>query len=279
MLTFDFMGQHFYFSTIPKGVLRLVCVFLMIGIVGCAAPIQRQVLSYSIGDKSIDIVRYMKLERESIDSVSHVFVNLHENEDTSVKAAKKYLRKNGGVIYQLKQTGHRTITFSNETGSYRFDPNRMFTNEGTRKTLVRFGAFSKPAHQEIMTFSSFFIGVITKHHPRYVIALHNNTNDRYSAKSYASGNIYANDADAIHLNPLIDPDDFFFTTDSSLYRDLVRYEHNAVLQNNVDGVDDGSLSIYAGRKDIRYVNIEAEHKHKKEQFHMIQILCDSILTK
>ncbi|MFM9013487.1 MAG: M15 family peptidase, partial [Gemmatimonadota bacterium] len=47
-----------------------------------------------------------------------------------------------------------------------------------------------------------------------VVALHNNTPDRYTAASYAPGGPLAADAARVSLRPGGDPDDFFFVTDA-----------------------------------------------------------------
>jgi hypothetical protein len=45
-----------------------------------------------------------------------------------------------------------------------------------------------------------------------------------------------------------------------------------VLQHNTNAVDDGSLSIFYGRKNKSYVNVEAEHGHLEQQKKMLSVL-------
>jgi hypothetical protein len=58
---------------------------------------------------------------------------------------------------------------------------------------------------------------------------------------------------------LQDPDDFFLTTDSLLFHRLAAKKYNAILQHNQRAKQDGSLSVYFGRKKIRYLNCETQH--------------------
>src|SRR5690606_20180028 len=105
-----------------------------------------------------------------------------------------------------------------------------------------------------------------------VVTLHNNTPDAYSALSYAEGGTYERDAEAVHLAPGADPDDFFFVTDRSLFARLAVEGFNVVLQDNEAVTDDGSLSVWAARRGLPYVNVEAEHAHLDEQRRMLESL-------
>ncbi|MEJ7676319.1 MAG: hypothetical protein WKG06_00245 [Segetibacter sp.] len=46
---------------------------------------------------------------------------------------------------------------------------------------------------------------------------------------------------------------------------------------NVNAIeDDGSLSVYAARHNIPYVNVEAQHEHSEEQLALLRLLEDII---
>ncbi len=110
--------------------------------------------------------------------------------------------------------------------------------------------------------------------PAVVLTLHNNTEGGYSARSYEPGAEYASDAAAVTVHAGTDPDDFFFVTDRALYDALVAEGFNAVLQDNDAATDDGSLSVWAAREGVPYVNVEAQHGHRAEQARMISALVD-----
>jgi hypothetical protein len=56
-----------------------------------------------------------------------------------------------------------------------------------------------------------------------------------------------------------------------LYNKIRGYRYNVILQNNATAYDDGSLSIYFGRKNKSYVNVEAEHGKSDEQLKMLML--------
>ncbi|MBK8927556.1 MAG: hypothetical protein IPM74_17060 [Crocinitomicaceae bacterium] len=76
----------------------------------------------------------------------------------------------------------------------------------------------------------------------------------------------------------MDPDDFIFTTDKNLYDHLSQLPVNIILQDNDNCKDDGSLSVYCGRKGIPYVNIEAEYGHLTEQVKLIEMVVSEIVS-
>ena len=50
-----------------------------------------------------------------------------------------------------------------------------------------------------------------------------------------------------------------------MFKRIKKQGFNVILQNSVNATDDGSLSIYYGKKDLVYVNIETEKGHLDEQ--------------
>lgn len=105
-----------------------------------------------------------------------------------------------------------------------------------------------------------------------VVTLHNNTDGNYSVLSYLPGGAHAREAQEVHVVDGRDPDDFFFVTDRDLFERLAEKGFNVVLQHNDAATDDGSLSVYAGRRGKPYVNVEAEHGHLHEQVEMVRAL-------
>ena len=106
----------------------------------------------------------------------------------------------------------------------------------------------------------------------HIVALHNNTNANYSISSYLNGGSEYGNAAKIYINKKEDADDFIFTTDENIFRACKKLKLNVALQDNVHCFDDGSLSVYCGRRNISYTNIEAEHGHLQKQMEMILAL-------
>jgi len=192
------------------------------------------------------------------------FVNLHDNENTSVKAAFIVIDSIGGRIIQLQHTEERNIQFNLESVKYEFDPNRMFTDLGAEETLKRYSKMSGKAHKSIRALAKRVVDSLDQ---RMIVTLHNNSEDNYSSLSYLDE--YKNDAVEVYINPDKDPDDFFFVTTKELFDAFKKLGYNTVLQNNDTMTDDGSLSVLAGQQDIPYINVEAQHGHLEEQVKML----------
>ncbi len=199
-----------------------------------------------------------------------VFINLHDDEQTSVIATKRLLQQQGGLLIRLDNRGDRIIRFNLNGKRYGFDPNRIFSREGINKTLTEQGRFSKKAADEVDKFAKRILQLIPKN-LSWLIALHNNKDEGYSINDYLPGNEKEKDAKDLHINPDKDADDLFLTTDSNLFDSLAAENYNILLQDNINAEKDGSLSIYCGEKNIRYLNCETEHDKIAEYEKMITI--------
>lgn len=200
-----------------------------------------------------------------------VFINLHDDELTSVDAAKRILEEGGGMLIELENNSQRNIRFKLGRHFYKVDPNRMFSNEGIKKSLDQLGTTSPKAIDEVEKLGQRIVQLIPGE-ANCVIALHNNTPDQFSALEYAPGNKRSMDSKKVFINATQDTDDFFLTTDNHLYEKLADSGFNTVLQDNKNCTDDGSLSVYCGKKNIRYVNCETEHGKTEQYFEMMKAL-------
>lgn len=201
-------------------------------------------------------------------------LNLHDDEGTSVEAALDVIRERGGRLVELVHTGDRNLSFEVGGEAFVADPNRMFTAPGRGRTLAALSRDTEGARAALGAFADAVLAVYAAAPPAVVVTLHNNTDASYSARSYLPGAAYAGDAAAATVHDGTDPDDFFFVTDRALYEALVGRGFNAVLQANERATDDGSLSVWAAREGVPYVNVEAEHGHRAEQARMIGALLD-----
>lgn len=215
----------------------------------------------------------------SIVCVSHIgdqtpkltFLNVHEDEQTSIEALKSFALENPINYCYFRHTGERRIAFTLNDSIYSIDPNRMFTDEGRRKTLEDGENWSPAAEQALQNFAENFLRTLPK--ADLIVALHNNTPDNYSIQSYLPDSSEAQNTGQLYINPKMDPDDFIYTTDSLLFAKFREHKVNTILQDPNNFVDDGSLSVYCGLKKLRYVNIETEHGHLKEQETLLELLC------
>jgi hypothetical protein len=206
-------------------------------------------------------------------------VHVHEDENTAVQAATEFLDSSGrGCFVTMKHGMGRNISFHIDEVKYTFDPNRIYTENGRKATLSRFGKYSDSAFVAVSQLAELFTSSFIDGN-RLVVALHNNTNEGgLTIKSYQKGGIYANDASDVFVNKNEDVDDFFYTTSAQAFQFFKALGFNVLLQNNATVTDDGSLSVYAGLKGMDYINIEAEHGKKEQQKRMLGAVMGYIET-
>jgi len=227
--------------------------------------------AYSWGSTKTEVVITQFGERKDI-----VMINLHDDETTSVEAAKIVLQQTGGMLIRIDNSNKRLISFVKNGKTYNFDPNRMFTKPGIKATLFRHSQrHSEEANKSVYKFGKFVLDKIPVKN-KTLIALHNNDEGRLSINSYLPGGDYAKDVLYASKNRKQDPDNFFLTTDKILHDRLKAEDYNTVLQENKKARDDGSLSIYYGRKNKSYVNTEAQIGQLEEQTEMIKVLVQAI---
>lgn len=200
--------------------------------------------------------------------VNAVFIALHENENTSVLAFKTAdTAVSQSVLVRVKQVGERLIRFDYKGKDYLFDPNRIFTPVGIRKTLITYNEESPSGlEKNISTFADSLVKLIEPKTPdSYVVALHNNTNNGFSVLSFVA----SPNALEAYVSPSQDIDNFFIVTEREDFDFFKSIDRNVVLQNE-QGEDDGSLSVYCQKKNIPYINVEAQIGAKTQQRKMIQ---------
>jgi hypothetical protein len=94
-----------------------------------------------------------------------VMINLHDNEITSVTAAKELLEAHGGLLIKIENNNKRNIRVRLANHNYQFDPNRIFSREGIRRSLVKQSRISNAAINEIEKFAARILQLIPKIHP------------------------------------------------------------------------------------------------------------------
>lgn len=249
---------------------KLALVGMILGLAACGPryDVAETAVPVTLGETQIEIVVY------EAEAPGLSFINLHENEATSVEAARAFIGEHGGRLVMLRHTGERHVQFVLDDSTYVFDPNRIFTDAGRAATLDTLGAYSEAAHARVTALADTLLARYQLDRLPVILAVHNNTDDNYSTLSYLPDGTYAAEALFTHLSDEHDPDDFFFVTDRALYDALRAKDFNVVLQDNALATDDGSLSVFAGQQGRAYVNIEAQHGHAKQQRRMFEALRD-----
>lgn len=202
-------------------------------------------------------------------------IALHENEYTCINAFNALPNSSPFILYRILQQGTRLLEFKEKSKIYYFDPNRIFSRRGIIKTLKKYNTtYPKKIINKIAEFSNKILKISAIiHSTKHIIAIHNNTNGKFSAKTF---NYYSH-ASKIYISKSKDPDDFFIVTQLSDFIFFKSQKQNVVLQST-SASDDGSLSIYCQKNGIPYINVEAQHGHKKHQIYML-LLCKKLLAK
>jgi hypothetical protein len=199
-------------------------------------------------------------------------INVHDDEDTSVKAGINSVERQGGRVIELVHSGARLIKFKLLGGEYQFDPNRMFSDPGIEATLRKEGAFTPEAQTAVKAFAHAFLEKFGIEREPVIIALHNTVDGLFSVESFAPDGEYGADISDFHITAQRSRFDFFYVTDQVFFDYLRDRDFNVVLQNNMAVKDDGSLSVHCAKLGIPYVNIEAEMTHFEEQMKMVSVV-------
>ena len=192
--------------------------------------------------------------------LSLAFLNLHENENTSVVAVRSFLLFNGGSLVKFSKGHTRLVEFEMASTHYAIDPNRMFTSEGIQSSLTTYSSYTPEAAAEVTKLADFLLEIYDFEQQSTVLALHDN-GGTYGANSYLPGETYENDAAAVNIVEGTNPSDFFYVVDPIYYEALAVAGYNIVLQSNETVTNDGSLSYYAGMKGKAYINFEAQAEY------------------
>ena len=206
------------------------------------------------------------------------FVNLHDNENTAAQAAKAFLREHGGRLVELQHGRGREVVVRLAGTLYRFDPNRMFSEHGLRKSMKYYHSLNQETFATASHFVQEIIQLIDIRSGQTVIAVHNNTEGKLTIRDYMQGQLYGRDTQRVHLEPAQDPDDYFFVSSPVHFQALARTGNNVALRSEAPP-DRGTLGGYACAQGADYILVEAQHGHLKEQVEMLELLGTLLLGK
>ena len=208
-----------------------------------------------LGDSSIVI-------KQQHHGKGKAFIHLHQNETTALRAAKEVIRREGGSVLTLVHSGERNVVFCLQHKQYEFDPNRIFTDVGIKKSLLRFGRYTPAAHAVVKKLALKIKTLLPK---GKIIAVHNN--ESYSLRDYLPGHDLAHDVKALNVSTRVHSRNFYLVTKKYDYLRLKKLKFNSIWQA-LNPRDDGSLSVYlAGRN---YINVEAGYDQLAVQIKMLK---------
>jgi len=199
------------------------------------------------------------------------FLHVHENEKTAVEATRAILAQSGhGCFVSWQSQDDRYVSFEINGKHFKIDPNRIYSAKGLEATLKKNGDYTPEAFSKAQALAQAFLNKYVND-KKFIVAVHNNTEGDLTAYSFVKGG----ETKASYINKERDPDDFFLTTDPWVFEYLKKRKFNIVLQKQ--GIaDDGSLSVYAAKRKIPYLNIEAQHDHLQMQKEMVTVVMEMI---
>jgi hypothetical protein len=251
---------------------RFILIFIILPIVTWSQEESTMETKFKLGETTIGIY-----EKKSSEADDIIFVNVHEDETTSIETLFRYSELDSLQFFYLRHLWTRRIQFKLDDVSYDFDPNRIFTKKGRKKTLKDGGNYSVKANKTVKKLAKEIISRIPEAH--IVVAVHNNTDVNYSIKSYSEGGDEFANTGKLYINPEMDADDFIYTTDLAFFEAFEARGINVILQDDKTYVNDGSLSVYCGKKGIRYINIETQKGHFDGQMELMKVVLEIIRSE
>lgn len=236
---------------------------------GCATRTASQV-SFKVGDTTIHAKVFQRV------ASSLTMFNVHDDENMSVLAGKAIVEESGGRLIELAHSGRRFVEFKLDGQTYRFDPNRIFSNDGIRATLTKQSSYSEAAHRAVKEFAARFIEQFGLDREPVIVALHNTDGHGLTINSYRADGDKSSASATLHASERRSAGDFFYVTDRRFFDYLKARDFNVTLQDDAHVPDDGSASVYFARKGIPYLNIEADVSHLDEQTEMVRVAREMI---
>jgi len=259
-------------KTTPRSAITLLSLAVAVVVSGCASTRQTSNTPFTIGNQTIR-ARVTQGEQPG-----PTYLNVHDDENTSVKAGKKILAASGGRLIELRHNGKRFVVFKLDDQTYRFDPNRIFSPVGIRATLERTRNYSEAARREIEQFTARFLETFALDREPVIIALHNTGGGGLSINSYLTTGNKPTTASVTHVSTNRFVGDFFYVTDRRFFDYLQARDFNVTLQDDANVPDDGSASVYFARKGIPYINVEADVSHLREQTEMVRVAQEMVVS-
>lgn len=276
-------------------------MFIIKLVVNCILLLLSQVVAFSPQpDIKLEVIGHVS------EQPNWSFFAPHENENVANEYVSTQIVKSGGIFLILRQNGKRLIRLDIDPFTVKIDPNRIFTKAGRRKNIIKHNprlgtntyVFYR-ANRLSAALADFIIDTMGGIDPsRTWVAIHNNTHGYLGDNKQGIGNIsieqyqqkLAHGAAFIKAvsKQMGDEDDLFFVTEQQDFEVMQQSGWNAVLQHpgvvSDPSEDDGSLSVYAQKKGIRYINIEAEratgnvgNDHLIEQQRMVDFVFSRLL--
>lgn len=249
----------------------------------------------------------LEVTGQSTANPNWAFFAPHENENVVNDYVIQQVLERGGVFAILRQDGKRLLRFDIAPFEVNIDPNRIFTEQGRRRNIIKHNPNLRTntyvfhrAMRLSAALAKLILNTLGGEDPsRTWVTIHNNTQGYLGDNKQGMGNISIQQYQqkltkgATHIIDVSekfgDEDDLLFVTEQRDFDTLQENGWNTVLQHprvvTDPAEDDGSLSVYAQKLGIRYINIEAERStgnlgenHLEQQQQMLDYVLNELLS-
>ncbi len=239
---------------------RLFYIYFIVSVLLGSEKETRDIVDTSVSFSSIDfeVVKNGKSNKH--------YIWIHGDEKTANMAIKYHLNLYNGTAFLINSEEREVFFYDTK-----IDPNRIFSRSGSFKTLTKFKlewapGIVKKALDELDKERGQFLDILFPDFGGVLIAVHNNFHG-YDLRSELKNHT------KVSINPKENLRDFIICTDPNDFDTLSKDVHyNVILQNQISGEDDGSLSWAALRNGVRYVNIEARLGWLSQQKKMLKFV-------
>lgn len=264
--------------------LAQVCLVILFAAIFAEAATVKTTRKLLLGETEIKINVYENPTRQI------TFFAPHYNEQTAVRAAREAIETHGGRFVEIESTDEkgkpsRYLKFQFGGKNYSIDPNRIYTENGRACNFpAEIEAAVKNFADELLQIIFASNGKTLRENERFIVAVHNNADIDAKEKSAQNGDLtaaayirssnserfangaYQDQAAGVYLsNTEEDTDNFVFLSTPIFINHFAEKGFNVVIQKSLSrlqtkqcSVDDGSLSVFAARENIPYINLEAD---------------------
>ncbi len=274
------------------------CVLILALVTTAQMKTVEQTLKLGLTDVKVRIHTNKLLNKP----INKTFVVVHHNEQKGLAAAKEVIAKptEGGRLVEIVSVSNnnkpqRFLHFDfGDQKNLCVDPNRMYAVKGiidffkngykdAIKTenckeinLTDFDSETDESIKEIFRFGKEILKIVTLNNThRFIVGVHNNGDTSLSVESWSNGRSESKTAMGIFLansktdNTITPKGNFILVSNVNLFSKILSFgeDFNLALQKDgslLSNIDDGSMSIYFGKKLINYINIEAEGREDKD---------------
>jgi hypothetical protein len=229
-------------------------------------PSRREVLAMALFGRHDRVSMAGILFREvSHGSSRHRYLHIHGNETTAREVLLECMKTRGGKAFLIESDTRNVSILGGK-----IDPNRMFSREGSVKSLKDLNpqwtdAQINAAASALERDRPKFLRAISPPKHGRMVSMHNNSNG-YSVDAEIAS------SDRVSLKDAANPRDFFLATNGADFDALARSPFNVVLQEKAASEDDGSLSRLAAKSRMRYINLECALGKIEKQREMLRWL-------